>query len=96
MLYSSKRWKQIRDKVIIRDEGCDLGVEGYEIYERILIHHINPITVEDIELERDIVFNPEFLICTTHETHNAIHYGNESILPKLPVERRKNDTCPWR
>ena len=94
-LYTSRRWKETRDLVIIRDNGCDLGIEDYRIHGKILIHHINPITIEDIELDRDDIFNPEFLICTTLNTHNAIHYGNESLLPKLPVERRKNDTCPW-
>lgn len=95
MLYTSKRWRKTRDDIIIRDLGCDLGIEGYEIGGRILIHHINPITIEDIELERDEVFNPEFLICTSSDTHNAIHYGTKSLLPQLPITRRKGDTCPW-
>ena len=96
MLYRSKRWKKVRDIVIIRDKGCDLGDEDYEIHGRLLVHHMNPITIEDIELERDEVYNPKFLVCTTPDTHNAIHYGNESLLPKLPIERQRNDTCPWR
>lgn len=92
----SQRWKSVRDKVIIRDNGCDLGVEGYSIYGRIIIHHMNPISVEDILSDRDWIFDPEFLICVSHRTHNAIHYGDESLLPQAPIERTKNDTCPWR
>lgn len=96
MLYTSKRWKQLRDKIIIRDEGCDLGVEGYEISGRIIIHHMNPVTIEDIEEERAIVFNPKYLVCTSLNTHNAIHYGDESLLPQALIIRRPNDTCLWR
>lgn len=96
MLYRSQKWKDIRDFVIIRDNGCDLGVEGYEIYGKILVHHMNPITLKDIEHESDFLFNPEYLISTTHNTHNAIHYGDENLLPKAPIERSRNDTCPWR
>lgn len=97
MLYKhSLRWKSTRHVVIIRDNGCDLGIEGYEIESRILVHHMNPITIEDIENERDEIFDPEFLITTTHMTHQAIHYGDESLLPTLPIERSKNDTIPWR
>lgn len=95
MLYASKKWLNIRDGIIIRDLGCDLGIEDYEIHGKIIVHHMNPITIEDIELDRDEVFDPEFLICTTHDTHNAIHFGNESLLPRLPIIRRRNDTCPW-
>ena len=95
MLYTSKKWLNIRDSIIIRDLGCDLGIEDYEIRGKIIVHHMNPITIEDIELDRDEVFDPEFLICTTHDTHNAIHFGNESLLPRLPIIRRRNDTCPW-
>ena len=94
--YRSKRWRSIRDQIIIRDNGCDLGVEGYDIYGKILIHHINPITLDDIEQESEFLLNPEYLITTTHNTHNAIHYGNESLLSTMPIERVKNDTCPWR
>lgn len=96
LLYNSKRWHLLRDNIIIRDEGCDLGVKDYEIYDRIIVHHMNPITIEDVQLERDVVYNPLFLICTSLNTHNAIHYGDESLLPKPPTERKKNDTCPWR
>lgn len=96
LFYRSQKWKSIRDKVIIRDNGCDLGVDGYDIHSNVLIHHMNPITMEDINRESDFLLNPEFLITTTHRTHNAIHYGDISILPMTPTERIKNDTCPWR
>ena len=96
IFYRSQKWRSIRDQVIIRDNGCDLGVEGCDIYGRILIHHMNPITLEDIERESDFLLNPEYLICTTHNTHNAIHYGEEKLLITAPIERTKNDTCPWR
>ena len=94
--YKSAEWKRIRDQIIIRDNGCDLALEGYEIYGRILIHHMNPITVKDVELSTEYLMNPEYLICVTHNTHNAIHYGNEKLLMKGPVVRTKNDTCPWK
>ena len=94
--YRSSEWKRVRDRVILRDNGCDLGVEGYEIRGRILIHHINPISVEDIHTMSDLLMNPEYLICTSHRTHNAIHYGDESLIITAPIERTQNDTCPWR
>ena len=94
--YKSAEWKRIRDQIIIRDNGCDLALEGYEIYGRILIHHMNPITVKDVELSTEYLMNPEYLICVTHNTHNAIHYGDEKLLMKDPVARTKNDTCPWK
>lgn len=94
--YRSQRWKRVRDQVIIRDNGCDLGIEGHEIYGKVLIHHMNPITIRDIENESDFLLNPEYLICVTHNTHNAIHYGDEGLLMKGPIERTKNDMCPWR
>lgn len=94
--YRSREWKSIRDQVIIRDNGCDLGVEGYEIHGRIYIHHMNPILIADIEDRSEFLLNPEYLITTTHNTHNAIHYGDESLLILPPVERTPNDTCPWR
>ena len=94
--YRSAEWKRIRDQIIIRDNGCDLALEGYEIYGRILIHHMNPITVKDVELSTECLMNPEYLICVTHNTHNAIHYGDEKLLMKGPVVRTKNDTCPWK
>ena len=94
--YRSREWKRVRDQVIMRDNGCDLGVDGYEIRGRILIHHINPITVEDIHDLSDLLMNPEYLSCVTHRTHNAIHYGDESLIISAPIERTQNDTCPWR
>lgn len=94
--YSSKEWKSLRDQIIIRDNGCDLGVEGYEIYGQVIVHHLNPITLKDIEDASDFLLNPEYLITTTHRTHNAIHYGDESLLPIGIQERKKNDTCPWK
>lgn len=96
VFYKSEEWKSIRRHVIIRDCGCDLGIEGHEIHERILIHHINPISEEDILGRSDFLLNPEYLISTSHRTHNAIHYGDDSILIDTPLERRKNDTCPWK
>lgn len=96
VFYQSYEWKKVRDTVIIRDNGCDLGVEDHEIRGKILIHHMNPITVKDIETCSDFLLNPEYLISTMHLTHNAIHYGDESLLPKGPIERKKYDTCPWR
>lgn len=94
--YRSLEWKRVRDKVILRDNGCDLGVEGYKIHGRILIHHMNPITIKDIESMSEYLLNPEYLISTVHNTHNAIHYGDESLLITAPIERRKNDTCLWK
>lgn len=94
--YRSAEWKRIRDLVIMRDNGCDLALEGYEIYGRILIHHMNPITIKDVELSTEYLMNPEYLICVTHNTHNAIHYGDEKLINKGPVVRTKNDTCPWK
>ena len=94
--YRSTEWKRIRDLIIMRDNGCDLALEGYEIYGRILIHHMNPITVKDVELSTEYLMNPEYLICVTHNTHNAIHYGDEKLITKGPVVRTKNDTCPWK
>lgn len=89
-------WLAIRDKIIIRDNGCDLAVPGRDIYSRILIHHMNPITKDDILCRSEFLLNPEYLICTTKNTHDAIHYGDESLLVKDPVKRYKNDTCPWK
>lgn len=94
--YRSTEWKAVRDNVIIRDLGRDLGVEGYEIRGRILIHHLNPITVKDIEFRSHALLDPENLICVTHETHNAIHYGDDNLLIRVPIERSKYDTCPWK
>lgn len=94
--YLSPEWRAIRDRVIARDLGCDLGVEGFEVHGRILIHHINPITVDDIVNRNPKVFDPENLILTSHNTHNAIHYGDEDLLIRAPIERSKYDTCPWK
>lgn len=95
-LYKSNKWNRVRDKVIIRDNGCDLGVNGYEIYDRILIHHINPISIDDILNDNPMVFDLNNLICTSHRTHNAIHYGSDDLLFDEFVERKINDTIPWK
>jgi hypothetical protein len=94
--YQSREWKRVRDYVILRDNGCDLGVDGYTIYGKVLIHHMNPITAKDIATVSDYLMNPEYLICVSHTTHNAIHYGDEDLIPKGPIIRTPNDTCPWR
>ena len=95
--YQSKEWKTVRDFVIVRDNGCDLGVEGYDIYgQKIMIHHMNPIMLADIEQATEFLINPEFLITTIHNTHNAIHYGDSNLIPKKIVERSPHDTCPWK
>ena len=94
--YRSSEWRKIRNLIIVRDGGCDLGVSGHEIYSRIIIHHMNPISLSDIEESTDILLDLEYLIVTSHDTHNAIHYGCESLLPQKPTERKKNDTCPWK
>lgn len=97
VFYRSPEWKKLRNEIILRDNGCDLGMEGYEIHgQPIIIHHMNPITAEEIEHRDSTIFDPEFLITTVLNTHNAIHYGDESLLPKKPVMRTPNDTCPWR
>lgn len=96
VFYRSQKWLSARDFVISRDGGCDLGIPGHEIYGKVLVHHMNPITIEDIEMDNPDLYDPEFLISTIHNTHNAIHYGDENLLIVAPVERRKNDTCPWR
>lgn len=96
VFYQSKEWKRVRDEVIIRDNGCDLGLEGYETIGRILIHHMNPISIEDIQQRSDFLLNPEYLISVTHNTHNAIHYGDSRLLTLDPIERVPHDTSPWR
>lgn len=95
LFYRSAEWKRVRQHVIARDYGCDLGVEGYDIHDRILIHHMNPMRVNDIVHGDDSILDPEFLISTTHNTHNAIHYGDASLLPKPFVERSYGDTRLW-
>lgn len=94
--YKSAEWQSIRREVIIRDNGYDLGLEGYDIHGPIIIHHMNPINSIDIIRQSEMLLNPEYLISTVLLTHNAIHYGDESLLPIAPFERCKNDTCPWR
>lgn len=96
ILYHSSEWLDFRDEIIIRDNGCDLAHPDFEIHGRILIHHINPITVEDVLRRDSKIFDPENVISTVLNTHNAIHYGDESQLMLLPITRTKNDTCPWR
>ena len=97
MFYNSDEWKELRRKIIIRDNGCDLGVEGFDIHSKIYIHHMNPISVDDILQHSTYLINTEYLICTKLSTHNAIHYGDDSILlSQQPTIRRPNDTCPWR
>lgn len=96
ILYRSREWQRIRNKVIVRDNGCDLGMIDYPIEDGIVVHHMNPITIEDIENREDKVFDTEFLICTRSRTHHAIHYGDESLLPQLPVVRFAGDTILWR
>lgn len=94
--YRSAEWKSIRDYVIIRDEGRDLGIDGREIFGKIYVHHMNPISQSDLLHSSDFLTNPEYLICVSHDTHNAIHYGDISLLITDPVVRTPNDTCPWR
>lgn len=94
--YRSKEWRRIRDQIIVRDLGCDLGISDREIQGNIIIHHMNPISSKDIIDMTEYLTNPDYLICTTLMTHNAIHYGDESLLITAPIERRPNDTCPWR
>lgn len=94
-LYRSSEWKKIRNEVIVRDDGCDMGLADYPA-NRIIVHHMNPLSVEDLENRSDLIFNPEFLICVSFNTHNAIHFGDETLLAKPPVERKPGDTCPWR
>lgn len=96
IFYKSIEWRAIRDYIIVRDNCCDLAIEGYDIFGKVYIHHLNPISIEDIEKKSEFLLNPEFLITTTHNTHNAIHYGDKTLLCLKPIERRKNDTCPWR
>lgn len=106
LFYKSPEWRTVRDKIIVRDNGCDLAMPGHEIMTldrygnkvpgKILIHHMNPITMEDILHRSEYLLDPEYLICTIDNTHKAIHYGDESLLITMPMERRPNDTCPWR
>lgn len=96
IFYKDPKWLRVRDKVIVRDNGCDLGILDREIYSRILVHHMNPITKEDILSKSKYLLDPEYLICASKNTHDAIHYSDDSILIKELTNRTKNDTCPWR
>lgn len=96
IFYTSEEWKSIRHHIIARDLGCDLGVADREIYGRVLIHHMNPITKKDIMNRSKFLLDPEYLITTTKSTHDAIHYGNNYLLGQAPIQRRPNDTCPWK
>lgn len=93
--YRSRQWKSIRNEVIVRDNGCDLGIPGFEIHRGLLVHHMNPVLMNDIIHGEEWILDPEFLITTSHRTHNAIHYGDESLLPREPVVRRSGDTTLW-
>lgn len=95
MFYKSKEWLACRDDVILRDSGCDLGMPDRDIFDKIIIHHMNPVTMEELENMADHILDPEFLICTTAVTHNAIHYGDEKLLLYLPAVRKPGDTSPW-
>lgn len=94
--YTSKDWKRVRNQIILRDNGLDLGMEDHAINGKIYIHHMNPLMVNDLVDKTRYLLDPEYLICVSHSTHNAIHYGDESLLPQPIVERRPNDTCPWK
>lgn len=96
VFYRSPEWRRIRDIVITRDEGCDLGLAGRELFDRIIIHHMNPIRPEDIRNRSELILDPEYLITTSHTTHLAIHYGDEHNLLQEPIVRGPNDTCPWK
>lgn len=95
LFYKSRLWQQARDEVIVRDHGCDLGIPGYDIHTGLLVHHLNPVTADAIKHGEDWLINPEYLITTTHRTHNAIHYGNENLLPRPVVARSSGDTRLW-
>lgn len=94
--YHSSEWRRTRNGIILRDNGCDLAMPDYEIHDRIYIHHINPITLEDVEEMSDRLFDPDNLICVSYNTHEAIHFGTARNLPKVPIDRVPGDTCPWR
>lgn len=96
VFYNSDEWKTVRKTVIIRDNGCDLGMYGYDIHGKIIVHHMNPFSIDDVLHRKEELLDPEFLISTVLNTHNAIHYGDESLLPSAPIVRTRNDTCPWR
>ncbi len=93
--YKSREWQDVRDFVIVRDNGCDLGIEGYDIHSNLLVHHMNPMDLEEVVHGDPRILDPEYLITTTHTTHNAIHYGDENQIPRQLVERRAGDTSLW-
>ena len=95
-LYTSQKWRLLRNKILVRDNGLDLGVPGHEIFGNIIVHHMNPLTREQFHEPDESMFDPEFLICVSEMTHRAIHYGDINLLNRGPAERRPNDTCPWK
>lgn len=94
--YKSAIWRRLRNQIIVRDNGCDLADLDHPIYGKIIIHHMNPVDTDDVIYQREILLNPDYLICVSHITHNAIHYGSEELLPSDLIERKPNDTCPWK
>lgn len=97
ILYTSPEWRRFRNDIIIRDDGCDMALQGMQIIGyMIIVHHINPLTVEDVENRNPVIFDPDNVVCVTERTHRAIHYGDASLLPEIPIIRTKNDTCPWK
>lgn len=94
--YKSEEWMRVRREVIVRDNACDLAFDGRPIVGQVIVHHINPISIEDLEEDREIVLNPEFLICVSHRTHNALHYGDDRGIQRDYTPRCRNDTCPWK
>lgn len=96
MLYTSGVWRSLRNRIIERDNACDLACEGRDIFDRVYVHHMNPITIDDIKKNTEFLLDPEYLICTSYNTHSAIHYGTKDSLILVPKDRRPNDTCPWR
>lgn len=94
-LYTSREWRDLRHEIIARDNGCDMAMDGWEIGDRIIVHHMNPLTIEDIDSRNPDILDPRFLVCVSSQAHNAIHFGDESLLLREPIERRPGDTCPW-
>lgn len=96
VFYRSAEWKRLRNQIILRDNGCDLAFPGREIFGNVFIHHLNPLSIKDLTDRSEVLFDPDNLVCVSFETHNAIHYGDESLLLTEPVDRTPGDTCPWR
>lgn len=96
LFYTSGRWRALRNRIIVRDNGCDLGIDGLDIPKHIIVHHMNPVSLKDLEEDSEDLYNPEFLICVSLSTHNAIHYNDINLIQRSFVERRPNDTCPWK